>query len=436
MQYRMRFAALAVLVHLAGAAAAQQPVSEKPPVFHVYLTWQGDTSTTMTVNYHTAADTDESTVLFDSVPRAGVPGDYAMRADGASHRIPGLYMQPGADRAVHVVELTGLRPGREYYFIAGDEEHGYSAERKFRTSPDGDAPIRFITGGDMGTDEVVGRLMRHAASTDPLFGLIGGDIAYANGELDEWHDWEVWLDFWERDMVGPKGHTIPMVLAIGNHEVNDKTGPITERAPFFFGYFAQEGAALSYDSRAYFRRSFGDNVALYALDSGHVTAVDREQRDWLDATIERDRDMPFKFAVYHVPMYPSHRLYTAPNSKAQRDHWAPLFDEFGLTAGLENHDHMYKRTKRMRADQPHPEGVLYLGDGAFGRAPRSGEQARALSDPEQLLRMGLLQSYLAKWESRLNFILIETSTRTSGGGVRFTAIDEKGVAFDTITLKD
>jgi acid phosphatase type 7 len=404
-------------------------------VMHVYLTWQGDTSTTMTVNYHTANDTAESTVLFDSETRGGNSEAYAFRAAGRFHRIPGLNMHAGADRAIHVVELTGLRPGRDYYFIAGDPVTGYTEERKFRTAPAGDAPVRFITGGDIGTDPVVGRLMRQAAATDPLFGLIGGDIAYANGNFEEWTDWEVWLKFWQDTMVGPEGHTIPMVLAIGNHEVNDKVGPATERAPFFFGYFAQQGASLSPDSTTFFRRSFGANVVIYALDSGHIADVDQEQRDWLQAVLEYDRDIPYKFPVYHVPMYPSHRLYVAPTSKAERDHWAPLFDEFGVVAAFENHDHMYKRTKRMRANQPHPEGVLYLGDGAFGRNPRTGDQARSLSDPEQLARMGLLESYLEKWEARLHFILVEVPARAAGEPIQFTAIDDKGVAFDTYALK-
>ena len=41
---------------------------------HVYLTWQGDTSRTITVNYQTLEPTDASTVLYDTKPRNGRPG--------------------------------------------------------------------------------------------------------------------------------------------------------------------------------------------------------------------------------------------------------------------------------------------------------------------------------------------------------------------------
>ena len=96
---------------------------------HVYLTWQGDTSRTMTVNYQTLEPTETSTVYFDTKPRNGRPGNTAPRRPAAAHQIPGL-----ADgRKIHWVELTGLKPGATYYFIAGDPEHGFTAERKFRT---------------------------------------------------------------------------------------------------------------------------------------------------------------------------------------------------------------------------------------------------------------------------------------------------------------
>jgi hypothetical protein len=39
----------------------------------VYLTWQGDTSTTITVNFHTAYPTTESEVRFDVEPRGNNP---------------------------------------------------------------------------------------------------------------------------------------------------------------------------------------------------------------------------------------------------------------------------------------------------------------------------------------------------------------------------
>jgi hypothetical protein len=37
---------------------------------------------------------------------------------------------------------------------------------------------------------------------------------------------------------------------------------------------------------------------------------------------------------------------------------------------FEHHDHAYKRTPLIKAGRPSPDGVLYLGDGAWGAPPR------------------------------------------------------------------
>ena len=137
----------------------------------VYLTWQGDTSTTITVYYHTDAAADDSTVRYDEQPRGGRLDDYTFTAQGRRHQIEGL-----ADgRTIHVVELSDLKPAATYYFVAGDLENGFSNERRFRTIPNDGQPVRFVVGGDMGILPDVGELMAQAGATDPMFAVIGGD---------------------------------------------------------------------------------------------------------------------------------------------------------------------------------------------------------------------------------------------------------------------
>jgi hypothetical protein len=327
----------------------------------VYLTWQGDTSTTITVNFHTAYPTTESEVRFDVEPRGNNPASYTGRANGSSHRIQRLKSGP----VVHWVELTGLEPGRTYYFIAGDPYTGFSEERKFRTIPNDGSALRFVAGGDMGTGEDMRRLNRLAALLDPHFALIGGDIAYANGRLHNAEKWEDWIAFWCEDMVTPSGYTVPVTLAIGNHEVRSKYGGTREEAPFYFGLFAQD------QTRSYFRRKFGAHLEIYVLDSGHI-ATHQEQAVWLGEELGNSREIGFRGAIYHVPLYPSHRDYAGEFSEKGRIHWAPLFDRYNFTFAFENHDHTFKRSRKIRRDVVAEDGngVLYLGDGAWGQKPR------------------------------------------------------------------
>src|SRR5438477_1919757 len=78
---------------------------------HVYLTWQGDTSTTMTVNYQTMEAAQTSMVYYDTQPRQEKIGAYRFRSTGTRHKIKGL--EDG--RTIHWVELSHLKPGETYY---------------------------------------------------------------------------------------------------------------------------------------------------------------------------------------------------------------------------------------------------------------------------------------------------------------------------------
>lgn len=345
---------LAFLMSLgAYSLAAQAPE-------HVYLTWRGNTSTTMTVNAQTVRAVPDVEVRFDTEPRRGAPAEYRGLARGEAHQIEGL-----ADgRWVHWIDLTDLVPGQRYWFVVGSEEYGFSVERSFRTLPDDDSPIRFVAGGDLGLGPVVRDLQAHAAARRPQFAIIGGDLAYANGMLEAVSDWDEWLDQWEEEMVTPEGLTVPMVLAVGNHEVRGGYLGGPERAPFYMGFFAQPGQP------SFFRMRFGELMALYTLDSGHIVSQ-ASQVEWLTGVMAEDSDVPYRFAQYHIPMYPSHREYEAESMEMAREHWLPVFDRYNLTAAFENHDHTFKRTHPLRGDQVVQEGgTIYFGDGAWGRGDR------------------------------------------------------------------
>ena len=78
------------------------------------------------------------------------------------------------------------------------------------------------------------------------------------------------------------------------------------------------------------------------------------------------------FVVNHVPAYPSYRPMEGIDGKegtgeANRKHWVPLFQKYRVPVVLEHHDHTFKRTKPLLDGLAHDNGVLYLGDGSWGR---------------------------------------------------------------------
>ena len=336
-------------------------VSEGAIPRHVYLTWEGDPSTTMTVIFQILGEPIEAEIRYDTESRRGEQRSYRYSSSAATSTIEGLF----PERSIYWTNLVGLDADMSYYFVIGSEELGFSPEFKFRTVPSDDREIRFIVGGDMGVSDKTAQMLKVVGEMDPLFVIVGGDIAYANGRLSHYSRWDRWFDNWRLHCVTPEGYMVPMVLAIGNHEVMGGYGQSHEKAPFFFGYFRQKAEF----NRSYFYQEFGKNVGIFILDSGHVANHGGEQADWLEKELSARGDVLHRIAVYHIPLYPASHRYEGRYHALGRQHWLPLFDRFGLTVAFENHGHVLKRTPRIRNGVVDPQGTLFLGDGCFGRRP-------------------------------------------------------------------
>ncbi len=357
----------------------------------------------MTVQYHTLGPFEGTHVYYDTQPRHGELERYASHARGFERRIAGV------DRVVHVVPLTRLTPGTTYWFVAGDPTSGFREERSFRTLPNDGSPVRFVAGGDMSTGWLPRLTSWLAARTDPSFALIGGDLAYCRGLPGGYARWQQWFADWEATMRAPDGRLIPIVAAIGNHDrrdIGDKHAG--DPAPFFNGFFYQDPAGKSY-----FARHFGTRVALFVLDSGHLAPQAGAQRDWLAAELRENADVPVRFALYHVALFPAHQPI-GESVDAGRAEWLPLFDAFRLTAAFENHGHLHKRTLPLRAGVPVADGsgTVFFGDGCWGKShPKTGMTGR---------------SYLATSSARRHFWKVTVSEQ----GASYEAIDGFGRVFD------
>ncbi|MCY3970054.1 MAG: metallophosphoesterase, partial [Acidobacteria bacterium] len=276
--------------------------------------------------------------------------------EGQASSVAGTAVEIEGVQGVRVFhfELRDLEPGASYDFTTTAEGRPLGNVRSFRTVPR-DGPVRLAAGGDVGTEPLSLALLAEASRQSPHMLVIGGDLAYANGLVSRWPRWRTWLEYVTEALVTPEGHTVPMVLAIGNHEVNvgrdggvPASAPAEQKAPFFFGLFAQNqgvGGAPDDGGATYFRRDLGSVGALYVLDSGHLVSY-QDQAAWLAAHMEADTDLPTRLALYHVPLYPAHRSYEG--SAEGREAWEEVFHRGRLTVALENHDHVLKRSHPIR----------------------------------------------------------------------------------------
>jgi hypothetical protein len=385
----------------------------------------------MTINVHSRAPVDTLDIYWDTESQVDSQGKYRWHALQKGVRLTQLPDK----RYIFHAELTDLIPGQTYYFIVGSAKYGFSEEKKFRTlSLEG--PLRLIEGGDWEETPEAEALARKAAEYAPDALLLGGDYPSHALEWVDYREWDAWLDVCTRQMQTPDGRLIPMILAIGNHEVKGGFGQTSSEVTFFFHYFKQDPSGKSY-----FARHLGKDLLLVVLDSGHTAAHDGEQKLWLENTLQQYAQMPIKFALYHVPLYPSvrfaekdffyHLLYKTlelrnekdvadriynPYSQLAREHWGPLFDQYHITAAFEHHDQALKRTYPLKDGQFHPEGTVYLGDGGWG--------------PQ--LQYPVVQSYFrdyfAQAIAKVHFFwLIDIKE----GQITFQAISATGEVYDT-----
>ncbi|MDA7823726.1 metallophosphoesterase [Opitutales bacterium] len=260
-----------------------------------------------------------------------------------------------ADVEVCQVQLTGLQPDTIYCVKLGKKE--FKASTLPAKRPD---RISFVTGGDMmHKPEWHKDGVEAMASRSPDFALIGGDLAYANGQ--DWKRWLDWIEIYADHARRADGLSIPFVVAIGNHEVIGGYGQIPEKAPLFFNLFP-----FPQENDATYIIDMYEDLSVLVLNSNHTRPVE-DQVEFIEQALSLRKTRKHLFALYHFPAYGIVKGGLGnPISQSMRKHWTPLFDKYGLDAAFENDHHVYKRSKLIKGGKVDNSGTLYIGDGAWG----------------------------------------------------------------------
>lgn len=366
----------------------------------IYLTWQQSPSTTMTIQWISSFEEKQSCVNY----RPLKANEEWLKAAGEIHPFP-----QASQYCIHRVELKNLRPNTEYIFRV----FPYVEEYRFLTAPSSlEKELRFVVGGDMYHDGIslLAKTCQKAAQTNPAFALVGGDIAYSVTSryslfqiTERWIDW---IKVWHAYMVTPEGHLIPVIAAIGNHDLIGHYDQTPAQAAIFSTLFPMPG------KRIYNVLDFDSYLSVFILDSGHANSIPGPQTNWLRTVLEERQQATHRFAIYHVPAYPSIRNFQNPQSVAIRNAWVPLFEKKGIQVAFEHHDHAYKRTHPLLKGRIHPEGVVYLGDGGWGvEKPRS---------------IRIKRFYLAKFIPVRHFIAVTLTPYQQ----QFKCINDQGIVLD------
>lgn len=301
--------------------------------------------------------------------------DYATRGADAWNKLI-AEPRPFADtgHVIHMAKITGLKPDTSYQFKLSSET-SYNAPQVgpkffFHTAPDEicEDGVTFVTGGDMfHKRNLLDAMNRQAGRQNPLFALLGGDLAYANGR-DSWK-WYDWIDSWHEEAVTQGDYLVPMVVAIGNHECNGeiKNQPADkvkdykpeERAKFYYSLFVDAQKRETSD----YVIDFADYMSIICLDSNHSQMAE-SQKAWLEETLEERQSRKNLFTCHHRPTYGT---LVKEDDKEVREHWVPLFEKYGVDVAFENDHHVYKRTLPIKEEKvDFKDGVVYMGDGSWG----------------------------------------------------------------------
>lgn len=332
---------------------------EKP---RIYLTWQHDPTTTMTIQWLSPKEKNNSELFYHVKTKKRIK-EWA-HSQAVTNDLP-----QKVGYVVNKIELTGLAPNTMYQFHFGNSKKQF----RFRTMPkELSKPVRFVVGGDAFKSNIdrFQQMNKEAAKNNPRFAIIGGDIAYTapKGKKTKKENFQRWLDFfayWTEDMKDLRGCLIPLFVTIGNHEVKGGFHRTPKEAPFYYALFEKS----MYDIQ------FGNYAHLIFLDSDHTSRVKGKQTKWLKKSLKASKEFTHRFVTYHVGAYPARGEFDDYISKSIRKHWCPLFDDYNVHACFECHNHVYKRSHLLRKGKVHPKGVLYIGDGSWGVQAREPEPA-------------------------------------------------------------
>jgi len=332
-----------------------------PVGLYPYLTWRSDPTNSIVVNWWNPAATGDSSVDY------GLTSSY-----GSTVNVPTI-------TNFHHVELTGLSPATTYYYQirSSDDTNSSDPNYKFTTAEVNTTSFRFAMYGDpRGTstaDEPYytrqGILCDWILAQDFDFAVETGDTVWAGASLKGIGKW--WPDFFRIEGNLTKSEVVMHTL--GNHECQE--GTYWYWVDFYKDAYPTNGMA-------------GTNGRVYSFDYGnaHFVCLATSQVDiplqatWLIADLTAAKANPnikWIFAYFHAPMFTNSGH---PNRTDCIAAWGPVFDQFGVNAVFQGHNHVYERTYPLTTYYdttlgtpvwtgkvvPDGEGTVYITNGMGG----------------------------------------------------------------------
>lgn len=306
----------------------------------------------------------DSGVIIQWVTQTGVTATVRYSTDTSYGLIvTGTTRSTGFGTILNRVELSDLQPNTLYYYkvYTDDEELLPGEQLSFQTAPKvgSETPFTFLVFGDFGKGSTTQQLLRDQMLLDTFrFIVTTGDNAYSVGSYSDFHH-KVFTIYRE---LFPRVGLFP---ALGNHDTYSSNGE-----PYLDIFDLPKNSWRSSDLERYYSFDFG-SVHFAVLDSTSSlneddSAAQDDMFDWLRDDLGRTTQN-WKIGVFHHSAYStgSHGSDTDVRAKL-----VPIFEAYGVDAVFTGHDHIYQRTKPIRAGQittTTSGGIVYLVSGGGSR---------------------------------------------------------------------
>ncbi len=320
---------------------------------HLRVIWEQDPQTKAIVSWSTDGEAGPHMVHFDTKSRGGSVNKY--RSKISSGKDFQFDADPKSTNVLygHHAYLKDLPPGERVYFVVRSGR-SVSEEYHFDTAPAEDVEFSIIFGGDSRTRRDARRAVNERiavlAEGDPSILALahGGDYVNSGRSLEQQIRW---LEDHELTFTS-EGRILPIIPTYGNHEAANMHDQI----------FAEPGGV----GKRYFTTMLSPEVSFVTLNN--CIDVAGEQKEFLEAQLKKASGLRWSVVQYHKPIYAAVK---GPHAAA-KEHWVPLFEEYGVALACEADGHCIKRSVPIFEDkQDDKRGVVYIGEGGMGAPQRN-----------------------------------------------------------------
>ncbi|MDR1464093.1 MAG: metallophosphoesterase [Oscillospiraceae bacterium] len=259
---------------------------------------------------------------------------------------------PGADLGIfgilpwtkylqrHTIEISGLQPGKTYYFRVGDAACGWWSLQGMIRTADGGKTTTFLSFTDEQSQRETqyqrswAALAQQAAQKFPAarFLVSAGDQVDNKDNLFQWQ--------WLFDTAQDSLLRLPLMPTTGNHE---------EGGAALNQYFPLGNAPeQDLDSGVYYSFDY-NNLHFIVLNTNDVTAdntLGQAQMQWLKADAAAS-DADWKIVLLHKSLYSNGSHMADKDVTGLRTQLGALLPQLGVDLVIEGHDHVYLRTDAM-----------------------------------------------------------------------------------------